>query len=103
VFSRTGSEITGTQPVGTGSSVKLIYNGTVFEEYVVIVYGDINGEGKVNSTDLTILRSHILKTKLIAPAYQAAADVNRDGKVNSTDLTIMKRHILRLKTISQIF
>ncbi|MHB8962281.1 MAG: cadherin-like beta sandwich domain-containing protein [Saccharofermentanales bacterium] len=103
IFSRTGSEITGTQPVGTGSIVKLFYNGAVFEEYVVIVYGDINGEGKVNSTDLTILRSHILKTKLIAPAYQAAADVNRDGKVNSTDLTIMKRHILRLKTISQIF
>ncbi|MHB1452908.1 MAG: dockerin type I domain-containing protein [Saccharofermentanales bacterium] len=103
VFGRDGAEITGAVTVGTGSIVKLFYKGVVFEEYMVVVYGDLNGEGKVNSTDLTILRSHILKSKSIASAYLAAADVNQDGKVNSTDLTIMKRHILRIKTISQTF
>lgn len=48
-------------------------------------YGDVNGDGKVNSSDaLAVLRS---STGIItlSSAQKTAADVNGDGKVNSSD------------------
>lgn len=56
--------------------------------------GDLNDDGKVNSTDLTILKRHILNINQIAGTAYANADVNGDGKVNSTDLTMLKRFLL---------
>ena len=62
-----------------------------------ILYGDINGDGKVNSIDRTFLSRHIAKWE----GYEAeninikAADLNRDGKVNSLDRTILSRYIAK--------
>ncbi len=51
--------------------------------------GDVNGDGKVNSTDaLTVLQFSVGRIKDI---NRDSADVNGDGKVNSTDaLVILK-------------
>ncbi|ODM27743.1 glycoside hydrolase [Clostridium sp. Bc-iso-3] len=56
--------------------------------------GDLNGDKKVNSTDLTILKRHLLEISKITGTALDNADVNSDGKVNSTDLTVLKRYIL---------
>ncbi|HOP93861.1 MAG TPA: glycosyl hydrolase [Acetivibrio thermocellus] len=63
-----------------------------------ITYGDLNGDGKVNSTDLTIMKRYILKNfdKLAVP--EEAADLNGDGRINSTDLSILHRYLLRIIT-----
>jgi len=58
------------------------------------IYGDINSDGNVNSTDLGILKRIIVKNPP-ASANMDAADVNADGKVNSTDYTVLKRYLLR--------
>lgn len=50
--------------------------------------GDLNGDGKVNITDLSILLSHWNATGV--PVTQG--DVNADGKVNITDLSILLSH-----------
>ncbi|MFZ5988216.1 MAG: glycoside hydrolase family 9 protein [Bacillota bacterium] len=62
--------------------------------------GDLNFDGNVNSTDLTLIKRYILKL-LVLPtnedeAYRlhVAADVNGDNYVNSTDYTLIKRRIL---------
>jgi len=60
-----------------------------------IVYGDINGDGLVDSTDLTILKRYILRRLDFTSDQLKAADVNLDNEVNSTDITILKRFILR--------
>lgn len=54
--------------------------------------GDLNGDEKVNTTDVILLRRHI------AGGYQvivnnAAADVNGDGIRNITDVILMRRYI----------
>lgn len=59
------------------------------EEY--ISYGDINDDGNINSTDLTLIRRCILQKK-----YDVRADLNIDGFVNSTDITIFKRYMFKL-------
>lgn len=54
--------------------------------------GDLDGNNKVNSTDVILLR------RFIAGGYElsineAAADVNADDKVNSTDAILIRRYI----------
>ena len=70
-------------------------------DYTALVYGDSNADGKVNSTDLTVVCRYVLKENDITGAALLAADVNHDGKANSTDLTIICRHVLKESTITQ--
>ncbi|HHV29171.1 MAG TPA: hypothetical protein GXX73_06180 [Clostridium sp.] len=58
---------------------------------VYICYGDINDDGKINSTDYTLIRRCILERR-----YDERADINVDGVVNSTDLTVFKRYLLKM-------
>ena len=60
-----------------------------------IVYGDISGDGLVDSTDLTMMKRYILRRLNLTSDQYRAADVNLDNAVDSTDITILKRFILR--------
>lgn len=55
------------------------------------VPGDINGDNKVNSKDLTRLLKYISHEEVAV--NEAALDVNGDGKVNSKDLTRLLKYI----------
>ncbi|HHV30437.1 glycoside hydrolase family 9 protein [Acetivibrio mesophilus] len=59
-----------------------------------IIYGDCNDDGKVTSTDLTVLKRHLLKMNVEINLENA--DVNTDGKVTSTDVTILKRYLTKI-------
>lgn len=63
-----------------------------------INYGDLNGDGDINSTDLTVLKRVILKITVELPVPSESADLNGDNDINSTDLTILKRYILKIIT-----
>ncbi len=80
--------------IGTGTVVQLLnVYGEAAAEYTVVIFGDLNGDGMVNSTDVTALRSFAAGLLEIEPdgAVYSAADVNGDGLVNSTDLTVLRR------------
>ena len=53
--------------------------------------GDVNGDGRVNVSDVTTLINMILG---IVPTNQEAADVNGDGRVNVSDVTAIINIIL---------
>ena len=61
--------------------------------------GDVNGDGKINATDLTKVAAHVKGKKLLNEEQQKAADVNEDGKINVTDITNIAAHIKGKKTI----
>ncbi|MFZ5990058.1 MAG: glycosyl hydrolase [Bacillota bacterium] len=61
-----------------------------------ISYGDLNGDGSINSTDYTIMKRYILGIIKEFGVSSNAADLNGDGSINSTDYTIMKRYLLRI-------
>lgn len=65
-------------------------------------YGDINGDGVVNSRDLTLLQRYILEIIDVFPYSKGLenADVNDDGLVNSIDYNLIIRYIL--EEISQL-
>lgn len=70
-------------------------------DYPIVIYGDANGDGKISSSDLTIICRHVLKKTTLTGIAAIAADVNRDGKISSSDLTIICRHVLKKSTIEQ--
>ena len=53
--------------------------------------GDVNGDGKVNVSDVTMLVNMILG---VVPKDEERADVNGDGKVNVSDVTALVNIIL---------
>ena len=61
---------------------------------VPVNQGDVNGDGRVNVSDVTSLVNMILG--VIAKDEQAA-DINKDGKVNVSDVTALVNIILGIK------
>ena len=74
--------------------VRVKANGTQLasetQEIDIFLYGDVNGDGKVDIDDLTRLRKYFAElTTVIFPG----ADANGDGKVDIDDLTLLRKYI----------
>ncbi|HEX9062283.1 MAG TPA: dockerin type I domain-containing protein [Clostridia bacterium] len=65
-----------------------------------ITPGDLDGNGKINSTDYSMLKKALLGLMTLSSSAQKAGDVNGDGKINSADIAKLKRIILGLDTPS---
>ncbi|MDQ2086829.1 glycoside hydrolase family 9 protein [Herbivorax sp. ANBcel31] len=61
-----------------------------------IVYGDLNGDGVVDSTDAVLLSRYILEITDSFPAPLESADLNGDGVIDSTDAVLMSRYVLEM-------
>ena len=61
-----------------------------YEEPTYIL-GDVDGNGEVNSKDLTTLRRYLADWD-VTVNVDAALDVNQDGDINSKDATYLARH-----------
>ena len=57
-----------------------------------IIYGDLNGDGKINSTDITMARRYYKGNLGLTPEQVECLDLNLDGEINSTDITILRRY-----------
>jgi endo-1,4-beta-xylanase len=58
--------------------------------------GDINGDGRINTSDYTLLTRHILETMTLTGEAFTNADTSGDGVINSNDATLLKRYILEI-------
>ncbi len=88
---------------GTGAIIRIVDDSNVIKmEYKMIIYGDVNGDAKINSVDLLVLQRHILELEKIHDIYIKAGNINKNGKnPNSLDLLLIQRHILGLELIKQ--
>lgn len=84
----------------------IIYNITTepggernLDSYIVtpkIMRGDVNGDKKLNSTDVLILKRSLAGLLTLSETQTLAADANNDGIVGSTDVLFLKRAIASL-------
>lgn len=85
VYDKNNREITGEQLLGTGSTVKLYNNGKVVKEYVVVIYGDTTGDGKITAVDALAIIKHI--NKKITFTNAAYVEAGRVRQTSGTTLT----------------
>ncbi len=103
IYSNKGELLTDEQIITTGSKIRLIDENDVIKmEYITIIYGDVNADGKINSSDLLVLQRHILEIEMLNGVFLKAGNINKNGKnPSSLDSLLIQRHILEIKFIEQ--
>jgi hypothetical protein len=101
IISATG-EVKTSGEVKTGYFVRTIYNdSSTYSDLPVIIFGDIDGNGKISQSDIDTLLGHLMNTNRLTGVYLAAADTSRDGEVNSYDVLTLLWHIQGKQSIAQ--
>jgi len=85
-----------TSPTPTPTSSPLDTPPPTPTEKVTVMYGDLNSDKKVNSTDVSLFKRYLLE--LTDDINVDAADLNLDKRINSTDFSILKRYVLEIIT-----
>ena len=75
--------------VGTGMTMQ-IEN----ENYVLVVRGDINGDGKISLVDLANLKLSMVGKRTLNTASAIAGDINGDGNTSLNDLVKLKMYLV---------
>lgn len=90
---------------GTGSMVDLMSNaGGFVKSYQIVIFGDANGDGLINSDDLSDMIK-IASAQVDYPQSQAlflAIDLNADGVIDAFDVNIFKAFLKGIVDIDQI-
>ena len=96
--SASGGVLGDTEKVTTGSTVTFSSG----EVYTIVIYGDLTGDGEVDSADLLRMRQQLLGKVTLSGAYFEAAHVyNTSGSVDSSDLLRLRQHLLGKTFINQ--
>lgn len=80
--------------VTTGMRIKLVVGGTPYDEVRVIVRGDINEDGKVNTMDLSLITSHILNINRIQGYKIYASNLVDEGSTEEYMINILDQEKL---------
>ena len=66
-----------------------------------VLYGDVTGDGTINSADYIAIKNIIMKRSSYSDAAQKAADADKNGSVGSSDYIKVKNYIMNRGTIEQ--
>jgi hypothetical protein len=94
VVSAEGKALGNSEAVGTGAKINLYSNGKVTDTLTVVVMGDVDGTGAVDSTDYMRIKAAMLKTSSLDTLQTQAADVDENGTIDATDYMRIKAHFI---------
>ena len=97
IYTSEGEEVTDDDIIKTGLVIKLEYNDRVLDEAIIILRGDIDGDGLIDVTDEAYLMDHILEIALIDDYKFYAADFNDDHLIDVTDESYLMDYILEIR------
>ncbi|NLK12602.1 MAG: hypothetical protein GX312_03325, partial [Candidatus Phytoplasma sp.] len=73
-------------------------DGLIKDRVHIVLYGDTNGDGRINYLDSDIISNYVNKSNTYIKATNLLAfDVNFDGKINYLDSDIIANHINKSK------
>ena len=88
VVSYQNKALTGTELIRTEAQVSLTAendNGKITVKYDVVVIGDVNRNGEVDSGDASLIQRYFFKEVELTDLQADAADTNRSGEIESGD------------------
>ncbi len=83
-----------TDTVGSGHTLQIVKGDTVLTTYPLLVRGDVNGDGYVDSTDARLTLQYAVQ-KISALPEDLAADADGNGKIDSTDARLILQYAVR--------
>lgn len=87
--------------LATGDKVT-ITSGDESKSFTVVIYGDLNGDGIINSGDLLKMRQQLIGTIKLENEFKIAANLTKsDDIINSGDLLKMRQHLIGSSLIEQ--
>ena len=89
--------------LGTGSTVTVKYPDGKEDVYTIVIYGDINGDGKIAAEDVSILANKVSGQYAgeFTTAQNIAANVDGSRRVDAADVSIIAAAVSGKKTINQ--
>ncbi len=96
VYSKDGVVLKGDYYCTTGCRVVLEYGDEVVEALAVVVLGDVDGSGSVNTTDYAQMKAVLGGKITVKNEFFIAADVDEDGNLSTTDFLRIKMYFLGL-------
>ncbi len=83
VTDKNGNAVSG--KLATGMILTLTVNGVEVDRAVIVVNGDVNGDGDATTMDARMILQYNVGEALLDKVPQTAADYNRDGDVTTLD------------------
>ena len=80
--------------VATGGVISLTVGGEVVDTVVIVIKGDVDGDGDISTTDYLRVKSHFLGGITLKNEYFKAADIQEDATIDTTDFMRVKSHFL---------
>lgn len=94
-----GSSVaTGT--VLTAAATNYDYEGKITKSYELIVLGDVNRNGRIDSADANLIVCYYVGQVSLSGSQLKAADVNCDGTVDATDADVLCKKYIRRDSYS---
>lgn len=87
-----GIALSDTDYIGSNTHIIIKKDGATIEEYIVVLYGDIDGNGLINSADITAIRKLLFGVPVDARNIEhLIADINYDSYLNLLDFVRIKK------------
>lgn len=95
---RNGSSIFANEILGTNDIIQ-IKSGEMESTFRVIIYGDVNGDGRISAVDYVNIKNYIMGSSGLSSTYKEAADANKDGKITAVDYVNVKNYIMGTESV----
>ena len=78
-----------------------IQNSIEEKTFEILIYGDINGDGKIDKLDASAILRSYYNYATYEGVYKEASDINKDGKIDKLDVLAVLRDYYGYAKISQ--
>lgn len=99
IYDNDGNALSDTDLCGTGCKVSVVQNGVVVDSLEIVVLGDTDGSGEIDTTDYLKIKAALLDKEALEGAFFIAGDAEKDGELTITDFARVKSHFLGIGKI----
>lgn len=90
--------------IGTNTTIEAKLNGETVKNYIIVIFGDVNGDGWYDGQDavtVSMIAGGMLTREQVGDAVWMAADCNHDGVIDQADVDLLNQAGVLLSSVDQ--